>query len=234
MPRRVYRRRSSRRSGDAALLIILLLAVLLLVLVENGRSITLPFPNLRIPDVEIPVTGLPRLEIGQTDIDIPITVVPGTLLPEVSIAGTPQPEGRALFGPATKSTGCQNNGGRPDTACTPGAVVNASAEQVCDSGYNPAAGPSQATVNAVYASYGVAAGSESSYPIDHLVPLSLGGSNDPANLWPQPTEPRPGFTEKEAAERLLRDAVCSGSMTLADAQRRIAADWVAVYNETQR
>lgn len=234
MPRRTYRRRSSRRSGDAALLVILLLAVLLLVFVENGRSITLPFPNLRIPDVEIPITGLPRLEIGETDIDIPITVVPGTLLPNVSIAGTPQPEGRALFGPATKSTGCGINGSLPDTACTPGAVLNVSAEQVCDAGYNPAAGPSQATVDAVYAAYGVPSSSTDSYPIDHLVPLSLGGSNDSANLWPQPLEPRPGFTEKDAAERSLREAVCSGRMTLVDAQRRIAADWVAVYNEMQR
>lgn len=233
MPRR-YRRRSYRRSGDAALLVILLFAVLLLVMVENGRTITLPFPNLRIPDIEIPVTGLPRLEIGETDINIPITVVPGTLLPEVSIAGTPQPGGRAVFGPATKSSGCKINSGRPDTACTPGAVMNVSAEQVCAADYNPAAGPSRATVDIIYAAYGIDSGSTASYPVDHLVPLALGGSNDPANLWPQPLEPRPGFTEKEAAERSLRDAVCSGQMTLADAQRRIAADWVAVYNETQR
>lgn len=233
MPRR-YRRRSSRRSGDAALLVVLLLAVLLLVMVENGRSINLPFPDLRIPDVEIPITGLPRLEIGETDIKIPITVVPGTLLPNVSIAGTPQPEGRAVFGSATRNTGCSINGSLPDTSCTPGAVLNVSAEDVCAAGYSPASSVSQAEIDAVYAAYSIPSGSSSSYPVDHLVPLLLGGSNDPANLWPQPLEPRPGFTEKEAAERSLRDAVCAGQMTLQDAQRRIAADWVAVYNEMQR
>jgi hypothetical protein len=42
-----------------------------------------------------------------------------------------------------------------------------------------------AVKNRVYAAYGIAAANRGEYTIDHLVPLSLGGSNRPDNLWPQ-------------------------------------------------
>lgn len=37
----------------------------------------------------------------------------------------------------------------------------------------------------VYEDYGVPSADRSSYTIDHLIPLSFGGSNSPKNLWPQ-------------------------------------------------
>jgi hypothetical protein len=58
---------------------------------------------------------------------------------------------------------------------------------------------------------------------DHLIPLALGGApRDPANLWPEP-----GATpnEKDRVENVAHDAVCAGTLTLPDAQRRIAGDW---------
>lgn len=64
------------------------------------------------------------------------------------------------------------------------------------------------------------------YEYDHFVPLELGGAvNDPRNLWPEPGDsPNP----KDAVEEDLRQQVCDGSMTLARAQRAIAANWVAL------
>lgn len=38
----------------------------------------------------------------------------------------------------------------------------------------------------IYNLYEIPAANRKSYTIDHLVPLSLGGSNDLKNLWPQP------------------------------------------------
>ena len=67
------------------------------------------------------------------------------------------------------------------------------------------------------------------YEVDHLVSLELGGSNDQKNLWPEPYDPRPGAHEKDLAENHLHRAVCSGEMTLSEAQRAIASDWIAVY-----
>jgi hypothetical protein len=60
----------------------------------------------------------------------------------------------------------------------------------------------------------------------HLVPLELGGAvNDPRNLWPEPgASPNP----KDAVEDDLRAKVCDGQMTLAQAQRAITTNWVAL------
>jgi hypothetical protein len=71
-----------------------------------------------------------------------------------------------------------------------------------------------------------ARGSASDYEYDHFVPLELGGAtNDPRNLWPEPgASPNP----KDAVEDELNRAVCEGRMTLAQAQRAIASNWIAL------
>lgn len=37
----------------------------------------------------------------------------------------------------------------------------------------------------IYAAYGIPYEEHSQYTIDHLIPLAIGGSNEPANLWPE-------------------------------------------------
>ena len=64
--------------------------------------------------------------------------------------------------------------------------------------------------------------------IDHLIPLTVGGSNDLANLWPQPYGV-PGAHQKDVLENKLHAQVCSGKMTLAEAQHQIATNWFALY-----
>jgi len=59
--------------------------------------------------------------------------------------------------------------------------------------------------------------------VDHLISLELGGSNDLANLWP---EPYPDATAKDKAENALHALVCRGKLDLGVAQRGIARDWV--------
>jgi hypothetical protein len=64
-------------------------------------------------------------------------------------------------------------------------------------------------------------GSPSDYQEDHLVSLELGGHpTDPKNLWPQPY---PRASEVDQIENELNEKVCSGKLTLAEAQR-IEAD----------
>jgi hypothetical protein len=61
-------------------------------------------------------------------------------------------------------------------------------------------------------------GSLSDYQEDHLISLELGGSpTDPRNLWPEPY-PRAADVDKE--ENGLNDLLCSGDLTLAEAQAR--------------
>jgi hypothetical protein len=66
----------------------------------------------------------------------------------------------------------------------------------------------------------------SGYEEDHLIPLELGGSpTSPRNLWPEPgASPNP----KDDVETAANHAVCDGEMTLATAQRAIAANWIAL------
>ena len=64
-------------------------------------------------------------------------------------------------------------------------------------------------------------GPPSGYQEDHLISLELGGSpDDPRNLWP---EPYPRATAVDQIENDLNHRVCTGSLSLAEAQRRESA-----------
>ena len=59
-------------------------------------------------------------------------------------------------------------------------------------------------------------GSPSDYQEDHLISLELGGHpTDPRNLWP---EPYPRAAQVDVIENELNGKVCSGELTLAEAQ----------------
>jgi hypothetical protein len=61
-------------------------------------------------------------------------------------------------------------------------------------------------------------GSPSDYQEDHLISLELGGHpTDPRNLWPEPIE---RALKVDQTENELNAKVCSGELTLAEAQQR--------------
>ena len=61
-------------------------------------------------------------------------------------------------------------------------------------------------------------GPPSAYQEDHLISLELGGHpTDPRNLWP---EPYPRAAGVDQLENELNADVCSGKLSLAEAQRR--------------
>jgi hypothetical protein len=63
------------------------------------------------------------------------------------------------------------------------------------------------------------------------VPLEAGGSNQFANLFPQPAAPRPGFHEKDRLENAIHDRACEQGDALRPLQGRAAKDWVALYRD---
>jgi hypothetical protein len=65
--------------------------------------------------------------------------------------------------------------------------------------------------------------------VDHLIRRELGGADTIENLWPQPYTQHPGAHEKDWLENRLHTDVCSGMMTLDEAQRGIKNDWYAAY-----
>jgi hypothetical protein len=64
-------------------------------------------------------------------------------------------------------------------------------------------------------------GPPSAFQEDHLISLELGGHpTDPRNLWP---EPYPRASAVDRQENDLNAKVCSGKLSLAEAQRRESA-----------
>jgi len=137
------------------------------------------------------------------------------------------------WGVQTKTSGCHMQGALPDPACTPGDIFpNVTKAQVCTSGYSSSVRDVPASEkDAVYAEYGISHHATGQYEVDHFVSLELGGSNDISNLFPEAAAPTPGFHEKDKVENYLHDQVCKGKLSLAEAQRQIATNWVAVYNQ---
>ncbi|MDR5783156.1 hypothetical protein QCE63_27490 [Caballeronia sp. LZ065] len=66
----------------------------------------------------------------------------------------------------------------------------------------------------------------SEYALDHRMPVLLGGSpNSPANLDLRRWEGRAGQRRKERLAVYLKRCVCTGDITLKDAQSAMAGDW---------
>ena len=112
---------------------------------------------------------------------------------------------------------------------TPGvlnpAVTQATvASTICRSGWTRTIRPPVDFTNALklrqLRQYGMR-GPPSAYQEDHLISLELGGNpDDPRNLWP---EPYPRASAVDQIENDLNHRVCTGSLTLAEAQRRESA-----------
>ena len=113
-----------------------------------------------------------------------------------------------------------------DLVRTPG-VLNPDVTQqnivatICKPGWTKTIRPPTDYTNALklrqMREYGVA-GSPSQYQEDHLISLELGGHpTDVRNLWP---EPYPRAAEMDTIENELNAKVCSGDLSLADAQQR--------------
>jgi hypothetical protein len=66
----------------------------------------------------------------------------------------------------------------------------------------------------VYESYGIPEAERGNYTIDHLIPLSIGGSNSERNLWP---EHRAVKATRPRLEQDLYEALRDGRMTQREA-----------------
>ncbi len=136
------------------------------------------------------------------------------------------------LGVATKTTDCVSINGLPDKQCTPGAVDPTVTQDnldqtICMSGYTKGVRPPGTYTNKLkleqIGEYNYSDTNLKDYEEDHLISLELGGApSDPANLWP---ELGASPNEKDKIENLCHQKVCSGQISLKDAQIQIATDW---------
>ena len=139
--------------------------------------------------------------------------------------------GQAPVVPELTNASCHARGVLPDSICTPGVasplVTQANlAQTICVSGYTKTIRPPVSYTNKLKSQQMQQYGFTDSMHLheeDHLISLELGGyPSDPNNLWPEPGQsPNP----KDKVENALHSAVCSGRITLKEAQTRIATDW---------
>ena len=120
----------------------------------------------------------------------------------------------------------------PDARLTPGATLLVTRSAVCaESGANnkPVPAPLQ---RAVFKEYGISGADPKAYEVDYLITPALGGADDIHNLWPHSySSTNWNARVKDALETRMREMVCSGSLELPDAQREIAANWIAAYKK---
>lgn len=125
----------------------------------------------------------------------------------------------------------------PDPKLTPGAVRTTNPFDVCSTPGHKVSTKDvrnvpEAMKRQVFAAYRNEGGNHTGYcsvargcEVDHLISLELGGSNDVANLWPQPYTGEWNASMKDALENRLHDMVCKGQISLPEAQHAIASDW---------
>ncbi len=143
----------------------------------------------------------------------------------------------------------------PDHATTPGVVnpdiTQANIQQtICAIGWTATVRPPASYTNHLKQQQLAAAQatdrSPAHYEEDHLVSLELGGHpRDPRNLWPErwgtPSHPLTsrgpfpshlvGAKAKDATENALHREVCTGTLTLRQAQFVVATDWFRYYRD---
>ena len=142
----------------------------------------------------------------------------------------------------------------PNPKLTPGAITNETAAQLCNKSFHTGSvrNVPESEKCKVFALYGISCypcgrsgptvhtssvARCGAYEVDHLISLEIGGSNDIANLLPEPYE-KPGIPigarHKDKLENYLHRQVCAGKLTLPAAQREIATDWYGVYRRMEK
>jgi hypothetical protein len=148
----------------------------------------------------------------------------------------------ATPGTALASTCSQSRLPLPDPSCTPGSY-NPNVTQsnihstICVSGWTDTVRPPTSYTNPLKAQgiidYGYSDTNMSDYEEDHLVPLELGGApRDPGNLWPEPHYGTQTAYTKDGVETKLKNAVCSGRITLSSARGAIRTNWTTALQVT--
>ena len=154
----------------------------------------------------------------------------------------------------TKTFGCVIVHSMPDPACTPGGVdTSLTLEIICTQKTKERRNTTKAIDDETFAEYGLSRKGNIKYENDHHISIEIGGSdNDINNHWPQRYENEQklkagklsddelGAHAKDKVENWFHQRVCktwAGTagpdevLSLADAQRMIATNWVAAYHE---
>ncbi|MDQ2815947.1 MAG: hypothetical protein M3Z75_29925 [Actinomycetota bacterium] len=116
----------------------------------------------------------------------------------------------------------------PNPKLTPGAIRTTDVISVCTrEAHAPMMGGVVGT--AVLSAYGYTSASAiHKHILDLLVPYNLGGAAVKSNLWPAATSGT-GFYQKVETDKILRQMVCRGQVTLSQAQQALKTNWYSAW-----
>jgi hypothetical protein len=162
----------------------------------------------------------------------PPTATSGSRTPSVSAAA--EVGKTVLLGRRSRTGGCVK-GPNPDRRCSPGAYYTGLTKAViCSPAFHTGSvrDVPDSEKHAVEEEYGMTPRAYGrTIEIDHIVSLELGGSNDIANLFPEPGSGAANYHVKDTLENKAHDLVCSGAISLRAAQQQIAANWKLLYKK---
>ena len=117
----------------------------------------------------------------------------------------------------------------PNNMYTPGKADKVDVKQLCaaDASAKPVADWQR---NEALTRYGVRPEGFNG-EIEHLVPVSLGGTNDPDNLYPFHAQGEYTLDAKQRLAAKLRELVCDGKVSLKQAQDVFKKDWTKGYKQ---
>lgn len=120
----------------------------------------------------------------------------------------------------------------PNPKLTPGNTVKVTKDELCGSGNKSFDGSIPISLKRkVFDLYRIRTGEPTAYNVDHLIPVSLGGSNSIKNLWPQPLSGEWSYQAKNKLEHRLHRLVCRGELALETAQQEISTDWISAFKK---
>jgi hypothetical protein len=121
----------------------------------------------------------------------------------------------------------------PDPNLTPGATRPIAMSDICSAQHDQVVrNVSNPVRQRVFQEYGMRDASASSYEVDYLITPGLGGSDDISNLWPEPHDATEWNSYvKDQLEDRLHQLVCNRQISLQEAQREIAMNWISAYKK---
>jgi len=119
----------------------------------------------------------------------------------------------------------------PNNYYTPGKAEKVDVKQLCAAGTETSAKPvADWQKNTALERYGVRPEAFNG-ELEHLVPVALGGTNDPDNLYPFHAQGEYTIEAKQRLASKLRELVCDGKMSLKQAQDVFKKDWTKGYKQ---
>jgi len=121
----------------------------------------------------------------------------------------------------------------PDPSYTPGSTRETTLAELCASdGDEVVRSVPRSLQQKVFEEYGIKGMPAEDFEVDYLITPGLGGSDDVRNLWPEPHSSAVWNSYvKDQLEDHLHHMVCARQLSLDEAQKDIAANWIAAYKK---